>query len=602
MAAPAQLSDRQVQIETPEHVDVGYEIADLGSRFTALLIDAVFLFGGASGVWVILWQVMRVAPDAADGVLTAVGIIASFVLVWGYFVWFEGFRDGQTPGKRRVGIRAVYEGGYPLDARGAAIRGLVRLVDVQPFPTCLLGGAVMMFHPRTQRLGDMAAGTLVVRERSGAAMPEEAAADASASTGPPRLTPEEFATLSRYVERRATLPAEARATIAGRLVEHLGARLPDDATRRHSGYDEWLVRLHRDEASRRTAAGASGAAGSAQAVALYRRQRGTWDEYRALLELAGRRGLDALPEREVSRFAALYREVAADLARARTYGGSPELVYSLERAVGAGHNLLYRPAPRSWRALRTWLTGGFPALARRRWRPIAIASALFYVPALIAYGLVRMDPPRANELMPAVMLERAEEAEAKERRGEGYVEVTTGEMPEMATGLIANNVQVTFTAFAGGILAGAGTVLTLVFNGILLGGIAGLFANHGQALHLFTFVLPHGVVELTAICIAGGAGLWMGSAFLLPGRRTRREVLVERGREAVSLICGTAMLLVVAGFIEGFVSPSQLPREVKLGFAALVAVVLVAYLGGAGRDEEARIAARDVARRDPGRR
>jgi uncharacterized membrane protein SpoIIM required for sporulation len=132
---------------------------------------------------------------------------------------------------------------------------------------------------------------------------------------------------------------------------------------------------------------------------------------------------------------------------------------------------------------------------------------------------------------------------------------------------------------------------------VFLGAVAGLFSSYGVSLHLWTFVLPHGIIELTAICIAGGAGLWMGSGFLVPGRLTRREALVVRGREAVSLIGGTAVMLLVAGTIEGFISPSQLPREAKLVFAALAAAGMVAYLLLAGRGEEFRKAAEETAAR-----
>jgi uncharacterized membrane protein SpoIIM required for sporulation len=162
---------------------------------------------------------------------------------------------------------------------------------------------------------------------------------------------------------------------------------------------------------------------------------------------------------------------------------------------------------------------------------------------------------------------------------------------------MSNNVRVTFAAFAGGILAGVGTVVALVMNGIMLGAVAGIFANYSANLHLWAFILPHGVIELTAICIGGGAGLWLGSAFVLPGRITRREALVVRGREAVSLIGGVAVMLVVAGMIEGFISPSELPNPVKFALAALFALLLVAYLGLAGRDEQARRAAEAAAQR-----
>jgi uncharacterized membrane protein SpoIIM required for sporulation len=96
-------------------------------------------------------------------------------------------------------------------------------------------------------------------------------------------------------------------------------------------------------------------------------------------------------------------------------------------------------------------------------------------------------------------------------------------------------------------------------------------------------VLPHGVIELTAICIAGGAGLWLGSAFVLPGRMTRAHALVERGREAISLIAGVVVLLLLAGLIEGFISPGPFPPAIKLGIGGVFAFLLFAYLVLAGR-------------------
>jgi uncharacterized membrane protein SpoIIM required for sporulation/uncharacterized RDD family membrane protein YckC len=580
------LAERQVEVETPEQVAVGYGLADLGSRFAALLVDGVLVTLGilffAVGIpLLVLW--LGGVPDWLLGIGEGIILLLVFAWSWGYFVYFEGLRDGQTPGKRWLRIRVVHDGGYPVTVRGAALRNLLRLVDIQPAPSWLVGGITMMLHPQTKRLGDLAAGTVVVRERTAALLPEEKGERAPAG-GPPRLSPEELETLGKYVARREQLRPEVRHPLARRLMERLERHVPDDPRRRQVSPDAYLVVLYREESARQAGAGASG---SAQAAALVRRQRRDWDEYHALLERARTRGLPRLPEREVSRFAALYREIAADLARARTYGGSRELVYTLEREVGAGHNLLYRPPRRSWRRLKEWLAVDFPALVRLRWRPIALASAFFYLPALLTFAVVRMDPPRARELVHPVMMARAEEAAAKEAEGIGYVEIPDVFMPVMPTEIIANNVQVTFVAFAGGILAGLGTVASLVFNGVHLGSAAGLFANHGASLHLWTFVLPHGIIELTAICIAGGAGFWLASALLLPGRRTRREVLVRRGKEAVSLLGGTVLLLVVAGMIEGFVSPAPIPRLLKLTFAALVGLLLLAYLLGGGRGEEA---------------
>ena len=343
-------------------------------------------------------------------------VLLSFALLWGYFVYFEGLRDGQTPGKRKLRIRVTHDGGYPLSLRGAMVRNLLRVVDIQPVPSWLVGGTVMLFHPQTKRLGDLAAGSVVVRERRVAQLPEESAGVPGAA-GPPRLADEEFRALSGYIARRGDLKGEVRSRISGGLA----ARLADHAgwNPQRESADVYLVALHRDEAARRAAAGSAGVAGSAQATALVRRQRERWEELRRLVDRAGQRGLHQLSEEEVARFATLYRETSADLARARTYGGSPDLVYTLERLVGLGHNLLYRPTGRSWKTFRHWLVAGFPATVRRRWAPIAIAAALLYGPALFAFVAIRLDPSSAREFLPAGMIVRAEEGSGAGGAGAG---------------------------------------------------------------------------------------------------------------------------------------------------------------------------------------
>ena len=601
--APAHvLADRQVDVETPEHVAIGYELADLGSRFTALLLDFLVLVG--MNVAFLLALLLFVAVLGGVNFLTGAGmgvyVFVNFVVFWGYFVLYEGLRDGQTIGKRRMGIRVVHDGGYPVTVRASAIRNLVKIIiDVQPAGSCAIGGLSMMLHPQTKRLGDMAAGTVVVRDRTGQPIPEDnpAAGDAPA-LGRPLLSDDEFAAVSMYAARRTALEGHVRAELSRKLMARVERHVAEDARRAQVSPDAFLCTLHQEETARRQASGAGGRAGTAQATALVRRQRKEWDEYQKMLEMARREGLDKLGETRVSRFASLYRGVAADLARARTYGGSLELLYSLERIVGTGHNLFYRPPARSWRRLRLFLSGGFAALARRLWRPIALASVLFYLPAVLTFAAIRAQPELAREMIPAEMIARAENAAAKEARGEGYYDVPEVLMPVMASQLIQNNVQVTFTAFAGGILAGLGSALILVFNGLHLGSVAGLFANHGQSLHLWTFVVGHGVIELTAICIAGGAGLWLGSAILFPGRRTRREQLVRRGREAVSLIGGTAMMLLIAGVIEGFISTSALPVSIKFLLAGIFAVAMISYFALAGRGPEHQAAAAGAAERD----
>jgi uncharacterized membrane protein SpoIIM required for sporulation/uncharacterized RDD family membrane protein YckC len=586
----AQVAPRRVSIGTPEQVELGFEVADLGSRFVALLVDIIVLGAALLGLALLAWWAAGTwdLPALVSSMGLAAFSLLFFLLTWGYFVYFEAFRGGRTPGKRWTGIRVIHEGSQPLTLRGAVIRNLIRAVDAQPVGTWLVGGLVMWLNPRTQRLGDLAAATLVVRDRGAAEVTPEQLAGLVRQRGmEPRLTDAEFDALARFVGRRDELDRHARARLASRLTEVLAPHLEGvvvPSSGRGPDVEKRLAALHEEERPRREVSRLLGRGASPLARSLVLGQADRWIEYRSLLDRAGRRGLTSLPGPEVERFAALYRTVAADLARARTYGASGPLVFSLERWVGAGHNLLYRPTGRSWRALLDWLAHGFPTRVRARRMFVAGAAALLFLPAFGTYAAVRMDPPLARDLMPHGMIVRAETARERAEAGGGYVEVPEVFMPVMASRLIANNVQVTFFAFAGGILAGVGTALLLLVNGIHFGAAAALFRNEGAAALLWEFVAPHGVMEITAVCIAGGAGLLLGSALIAPGRLRRADALAERAREAVSLLAGTTMLLVLAGLIEGFVSPAQIPVAAKLTIAGMVALGVVAYLllGGRG--------------------
>jgi uncharacterized membrane protein SpoIIM required for sporulation len=159
----------------------------------------------------------------------------------------------------------------------------------------------------------------------------------------------------------------------------------------------------------------------------------------------------------------------------------------------------------------------------------------------------------------------------------------------MASQIIANNVQVTIAAFAAGITAGLGTIFLLVMNGVSLGGVFGLYAAKGILPLLVAFVAPHGVLELSAICIAAAAGLLVAAAMLIPGNRTRRRALAENGARAMRLMTAAALMLIVAGSIEGMISPIPYwPISLKVIVSAITLVLLVAYLRG-GLQQPARL-------------
>jgi uncharacterized membrane protein SpoIIM required for sporulation len=187
------------------------------------------------------------------------------------------------------------------------------------------------------------------------------------------------------------------------------------------------------------------------------------------------------------------------------------------------------------------------------------------------------------------MVTRAEEARQRLDRGDPYIDVPQVQMSVFSSQIMTNNIQVSFLAAAGGIVAGLGTLVVLLVNGVHLGAVFALFDAQGAGALLWTFVLPHGVLEMTAIVISGGAGLILAHAVLAPGRRTRGRALREDGRDSLSLVAGAGVLLVFAGIIEGFVSPARIPAPLKLGFAAAVASLMLLYfwLGARASEESA---------------
>jgi uncharacterized membrane protein SpoIIM required for sporulation len=218
---------------------------------------------------------------------------------------------------------------------------------------------------------------------------------------------------------------------------------------------------------------------------------------------------------------------------------------------------------------------------RRSAGPITLAGLLLFGPAVIAAVGVMRAPEIAPRLLPSSMLQRAEDGVQRAKSGEGYIDDPQLLRPVMASRIVTNNVQVTFAVFAGGITAGVLTVLMLVLNGISMGAVVGLYASKSIGMLLLAFVAPHGVLELFAICVAAGGGFLVASGVLLPGNRTRIRALVENGRRAVRLIAASTFLLVIAGTLEGFVSPIPWwPIEGKLAVSGATAVFLYLYLAG----------------------
>ena len=557
-------------------MEVRFELAGLGSRAAAAITDVVLIS--------LLLVPLQIAADQL-GLKTVLGrwasaliyLLLSFAL-FAYYILFEGLNRGRTPGKILLGIRVVMDTGRPITLAAAALRNLVRAAE---YAGLLLPAALtMLLHRSNKRLGDLAAGTIVVRDHAtewGLAPPARAGED-PVEVGPPELSEEEFRLLDRLLARLSDLTPEVQVRMTVELARRFETRVP----RRTTDPQEYLVALFDEERRKRRSRFATRAASGAgrttvTAERFVARKQDAWEAFRRTAARIERAGLRALAAAEIPAFAARYREVAADLARARTYGVSPEVVAYLERLVAAGHNALYRARSRGRLPIAPYVLRDFPAAVVESWRYVLVACLLFTIPAAVGYAVLRERPELAEEIAPPVMVSRAEQAAERQARGVGYAQAENEDRPVLASWIISNNIMVCLAALAGGLVVGVLTVLSLVYNGLSLGVGFGVFANHHAAGYLATFIAGHGVLELTAVFVSGGAGFRLAQALVAPGDLTRKDALVLQGAVALRMVGSVVCLLTVAGAIEGLVSASDAAPAYKFAVSGASAVLLVCY-------------------------
>lgn len=318
-------------------------------------------------------------------------------------------------------------------------------------------------------------------------------------------------------------------------------------------------------------------------------RRARWDRLAALVDRAAGRGVRALSPGEIDELALAYRAATSDLAIARTRGEDPVILAHLNRLTARAHSVVYVATARTgWSRFVDFVVRGFPREVRRSWKPIGFCTLLSIVSAAVAYGSVSADPTNVHALLPSMHLPPVNRALHDSNFG-----FDRTYSPAMASEIITNNVRVAAIAFAGGMTGGLLTGWIILTNGLMVGALGAMYAKAGFGPDFWATIAPHGVIELSAIQIAGGAGLIVAGGYLRPGRARRADALVIAARRAGTLVVGVALLLCVAGTIEGFVSPQRLPIPVRGAIGAITGVALLAYLLGSGgtpnpdRSEEA---------------
>ena len=311
------------------------------------------------------------------------------------------------------------------------------------------------------------------------------------------------------------------------------------------------------------------------------RRKGEWAALDLIL--TAQKPLHKLPPADISNFSALYRGVCGDLVHARDVGYSGDLVAYLDGIAGRAHNLLYAAPPYRLGAAWELVARDFPRAIRRNLKFFALGMALFYVPMIVCLAATLANPEFATYILPNETLRGM-----AEMYSEGLSGRDAGTDSGMAGFYVYNNVGIAFRCFATGILFGLGSLFFLIYNGITIGTVLGHVIAAGHGHNILTFVCTHGTFELTAIGIAGGAGLQMGYALVDTGGRTRLGSLRAQGRDLALIILGAAIMLFIAAGLEGFWSPSSIPPPVKWATAGVFTVLLTLYFMFAGREPRAR--------------
>jgi len=319
-----------------------------------------------------------------------------------------------------------------------------------------------------------------------------------------------------------------------------------------------------------------------------------WDQWLGIGEDRGRSRWKWWPARrtrtkdvfDAAEIGTRFRALCNDLSLATDRHYSSALTAQLQHRVLLAHQRLYAMRLRLGAAWWNYLAEDFPATVRRERRVIAASALLFVVPFIVVGIALQFEPNGVLYILSPGQTAEIEHMYDPAARLVGRPRDATGDAQALAF-YIANNVRIDFQCFAGGLAFGVGTVFYLLWNGLILGAVAGYLTHLGYVDTFWGFVAGHSPFELTGAVLSGAAGLKIGGALLAPGRRSRRAAMRDAARVAVRLLYGAAALTFTAAFVESFWSPLRtIPVEVKYAVGALLWILLAAYFTGVGRTHE----------------
>jgi uncharacterized membrane protein SpoIIM required for sporulation len=306
----------------------------------------------------------------------------------------------------------------------------------------------------------------------------------------------------------------------------------------------------------------------------------TWRRLQVLSGRAGGRA-SSLSDAEVAELAGLYQRVSAQLSHVRSTYADPGLILRLSRLLGEARVVIYQKRGNPLRATGRFFSEVFPAAVWVSRRYVAVAFACFFLPAVAMGFWLANDTAVLDASVPPELQQSIAESE--------FEDYYSSEAAQNFAGTVTvNNIFVSFLAFSLGLVPVLGPVFILAYNGLNVGVMAAVMHHAGEGPQFWGLITPHGLLEICAILIAGAAGLRISWAIVAPGDRTRGQALAEEGLRAVVVVVGLMLCFVVAGFIEGFVTPSGMPTALRVGIGVSVLVAFLTYVTLLGQRAERR--------------
>ncbi len=553
---------RNLVVDSVTGVELALSLAGPGARCYAFLIDWVIraiLFTAWYGVAALIyngrWSVIApVNPDAKWFVLVVTPAAAIYFL---YHIVLEVAMHGSTPGKRIAGIHIVARDGSPPSLGALLTRNVFRLVDSLPVAYGV-GLVTTLLTAEHVRVGDMAAGTLLVHERADIDLTAHAPNSPTSSRQSPGTADGEI--VGDLLSRWSSLDARSRRKLATALLSRHG--MSPEAT------DAALIaQLEQVEATRPP----DSATDRALKAALLQHS----PRWQAAVARADRLARDkAANLADAAQMADDYRLLAHDLTRVRHLMPNTRVRRYLEAAYARAHNTLYRAAWRPGRALLRLFRDEIPEVVRWLAPHIAWATTLFILTVLTGYWMVRTYPDLIGLFASPDLITTVEHGRLWT---EGILNIVPSSV--LSLQILTNNIVVSLFAYCAGFIFGLGTLYILGLNGLMLGAVFAFTSLHGLDGALLRFIVPHGCVELSVMCLSGAAGAAVGEALIRPSFGTRMESFRVAALRSGKLLFACAVLLVGAGLIEGYISPrAQFPLWSRVCIGVAYWVLMLALL------------------------